>query len=441
MKTLSQFISFALIFNFILYPSHTSAQSTSLPAKKVNFSIVKILADELKTNPKDYFSQEELSLKETVAEKGVTNLALEEIKKKLLDESYSFSEIKQQIHSQLIQEEQNRLIELKYILAKASTERLDQFFQMALDQGQYDPELRLVYDSAYNQHEKIEVIMQMVHSDLGMIRTLNAKQIGLMSRADLLKQLETSGTFATHKNDKVITVIIIVLAVAVAGLATWGIISATKARHERKKKEMNDDFDTREQQAQQDFENSIKNLDEVFKERERLREEGYVWQVCSTTKTFKTATCSYNYQTHSGQETCVTHCLKQPVTNHETMHTKSCLVDFIPNNCFQKNPTEAGYDDGYSRGYSNGYDSGYDTAYDDAYRSAYNQAYSSAYYRGYDSGYSAGFSSGYSAGSSKSLPPMLKLLKGMANDEHELGYSKGYQEGYAYALNLRVGNF
>lgn len=449
MKIMGQLITYILVLNFALYPQQGVAQVKADAPKKVTFSLVKLLAHELKSNPKDYFSDEELSQKEAIMEKAVTNSAVEDIKKKLKDESYNFGEIKQQIQAQLLLEEQNKLIELKNVLAHASPDKLDVFFKQAMKDGYYAEDFKMSYMSAYNQLEKIEVLMQMLSSDLSMIRSQNAKQIGLMTRADLLKQLESTGTLMTYKNDKVIMVLIIVLTVAVAGLATWGIISATKARHERKKKELNDQFDQAEQDAINQHNQDIKTLEQVFAERERLREEGYVWQVCATTTTMKTASCSYDFKTHAGEEVCVTHCLKQPQTGLEAMHSKSCLSSYIPNNCFTKNPTAAGYDDGYDSGYDHGYDVGYDRGYDNAYTPAYNNAYSSAYNSGYDSGYSSGFSSGYSdgaadyadtEGSLKMLKPAgLRAILTGEEDERALGYKKGFQEGYAYALQLKVG--
>lgn len=449
MKIMGRLISYILIMHFSLYPQ-AGVSATTQPKqaeKKVTFSLVKILANEMKVNSKEYFSAEELSLKESIMDKSVTNSAMEDIKKKLKNESYSLAEIKQQLQVQLLLEEQNKMIELKYILSKVSQEKLDVFFKQAMKDGYYSPDFKMSYQSAYNQPEKIEILMQMLSSDVSMIRSQNAKQIGLMSRADILKQLEETGALMSYKNDKVVMVLIIVLSIAAAGLITWGVVSATKARHERKKKQLNDEFDQAEINAQNQHANDIKTLEQIFAERERLREEGYVWQVCSTTKTNKTASCSYDFKTHAGEEVCVTHCLKQPQTGAEAMHSKTCLSAYIPNNCFQKNPTAAGYDDGYDHGYSVGYDRGYDNAYS----SAYNNAYNNAYNRGYDSGYNSGFSSGYSdgvadspddedAGSRKSLNPsaLSSLLRG-EQDDHALGYKKGFQEGYTYALQLKVG--
>ena len=449
MKIMGQLITYILILNFVLYsPSGVASVKASEP-RKVTFSLVKILAHELKNNQKDYFADEELTQKEAIQEKFITNSAVEDIKKKLKDESYSFAEVKQQLQAQLLLEEQNKLIELKVILSKASGDKLDKFFEQAMKDGYYAEDFRMSYHSAYNQHEKIEILMQMLSGDLSLIRSQNAKQLGLMTRADVLKQIESTGTLMNYKNDKVIMVLIIVLTVAVAGLATWGIISATKARHERKKKELNDQFDQAEQDAINQHSADIQTLEQIFAERERLREQGYVWQVCSTTTTPKTSSCSYDFKSHSGDEVCITHCLKQPQTGAEAMHSKSCLSNYIPNNCFTKNPSVAGYDDGYDDGFDHGYDVGYDRGYDNAYTPAYNNAYSSAYNSGYDSGYSSGFSAGYSdgaadsadtEGSMKSLKPAsLRSLLAGEEDDRALGYKKGFQEGYAYALQLKVG--
>lgn len=447
MKLISRLLTLSLIFHFVCHPQYGVAETIKpQEKKKTTFALVKLLTKEMKEQPQKFFSPEELSYKASLMENATTNDAVKEIRKKLSDESFSIVAVKTEIQKQLILEEQSKLIELKYILSKISSEKLDQFFSESMKEGMYDSSYQFSYKSAYNQREKLEVLMQMLQGDLSLIRSQNAKQIGLMDRKALLEQLDATGTFFNYKNDKFLTVLIIVLTVAAAGLITWGVISATKARHERKKKELNTKYDQLEQQAIKDNADKIKSLEEMFAERERLREEGYVWQVCSTTRTQKTASCSYDFKSYSGEEVCVTNCLKQPQTGKETMHTKSCLSSFIPNNCFTKNPTRAGYDDGYDVGYDSGYDSGYNYGYDEAYSSAYNSAYSKAYTEGYDHGYDSGFNAGYSSGQSDysgeeknklTVKSLLKLVQ--QDDEYGQGYNKGYREGYSYALQLKLG--
>jgi type II secretory pathway pseudopilin PulG len=435
MLHMARFITYLLVFSFIFQPQYVAAEGPQ--KRKAHFALVKLLTNELTKNSGDYFDKEELSRKAGMIDRSITNEAINDTRKKLKDDSYSLTDIKQQIQSQLIQEEQNRLIELKYILSNAPSDKLDFLFKQALRDGLYSADFEMSYRSAYNHLEKAEVLMQMLQSDLSLIRTQNAKQMGLMTREDLLKQLEETGTFFNYKNDKVLAVVIIVLTVAAAGFITWGVVSATKNRHERKKQELNQDFDRKEQEARNQHASRVKTLEETFAERERLREEGYVWQVCSTTKSPKTASCSYDYRTHAGEEVCVTRCLRNSATGDETLHAKTCLSAFIPNNCFQKNPAAAGYDDGYSSGWDSGYSVGYDRGYEDAYWPAYNRAYSSAYYRGYDSGYNAGFSRGYSDGVADYSSNKSILL---FQDEFNFGYKKGFQEGYSYALQLKVGS-
>jgi hypothetical protein len=233
MKILGRLLTAILVSHFALYPQHGIAQSAPVnkdSPRKVTFSLVKQIVVDMHENPETYFSKEELSLKAKLLDGAVTSEVIADIKKKLTDNSYSLAEVKQQILSQLHSEQQSKLIELKYALSKIDSKKLDMFFRTALRDGFYDSELQWTYDSAYGQREKLEVLMQMLQSDMGMILTQNAKQIGLMSREELLKQVETTGSFMTIKNSDVKTVLIIVLTIAAAGLLTWGIVSATKTR-------------------------------------------------------------------------------------------------------------------------------------------------------------------------------------------------------------------
>lgn len=465
MKIMGRILSAVLVLHFTLYPQQgyaapiRGAVKTEAP-KKIAFSLVKQIVVDMKAKPETFFSKEELSLKAKMLDKAVTNEVIADIKKKLANESFSFAEVKQQILAQLAMEEQAKLIELKFALSKLDGEMLDRYFRTAMRDGLYDIDLKYSYESAYGQREKLEVLMQMLHSDMSLIRSQNAKQIGLMSRADLLKQIETSGSIMSIKNDKTTQILIIVLTIAAAGLITWGIMSSTKARYDKKTKEMNADYDRREQQAIDENNQKIATLDQTFAERARLRDEGYTWQVCSTTRTPKTSSCSYDFKSYSGEQVCVTNCLKSP-TGAEVHHVKTCLSSFIPNNCFQRNETvagtEDGYDAGYDRGYNVGYDRAYDSAYDYEYNRAYDSAYSPAYSSGYNSGYSSGFNSGYNDGydanyvppappeeectdcGSKSLTNLRGILAPKEEDDRAAGYRKGFQEGYAYALQLKVG--
>lgn len=433
MKYLSFSLTHILILSLFLESTFVRVQAQT-PTRKSSFVLMKVLEKELKENPDFYFSKEEMSSRNQLIDNEVTDESIDNIKKQLADQTIPLSDIKQTIHAGLIQEEQLRLIELKYLLSKSGPDKLDHFFSESFKKGMYPSDFNLAYQSAYNQNEKLEVIMQMLASDVSSIRSQNAKQIGLMSREQLMTHLEATGRLTQNKN-KTLKIVIIVLTIAAAGFITWGVVSAVKTRHERKKKEAEESYNQQEQVARDQHASDILSLEQTFAERERLREEGYVWQVCSTTTTQKTSSCNYDYNTYSGNEVCVTRCLKQAQTGLEAMHTKTCLSAFIPNNCFTKNPTAAGYDDGYDDGYDQGYDIGYDRGYDNAYYPAYNSSYSSAYYNGYNDGYSSGFNAGYNAApSSSKINTIASLLK--IQDEREMGFQKGYSEGYSYALQL-----
>lgn len=435
--------SILLILQFLLYAplSFAKTENTIQTKKIVPFALVKMLRHELDTNQEVYFNQDDITRKADRIDEQVTDEIVADILDQLKDSSYSFKEIKAKINQSLIREEQERLIELKYLLSKAPTGKLDQFFKQAMQDGMYQGDYQFYYDSAYNKLEKIEVLMQMLNSDFSLIRSQNAKHLGMMNRDQLIKHVEKTGRLSLHKNNRALKAVIIVLTIAAAGLITWGVVSAVKKRHERKKAELNADYDQREEDAYNQHLDDIQSLEDVFAERERLREEGYVWQVCSVTTTPKTSSCSYDFNTYSGNEVCTTRCLKN-AQGLETMHQTNCSSGFIPSNCFNTNPTVAGYNDGYDDGYNDGYNVGYDRAYDSAYRTAYDNAYSQAYYTGYNDGYNSGFDSGwnsgydagYSAGSSKMMSKSLNEI-----DDRELGFQKGYSAGYAYALQLKTG--
>jgi hypothetical protein len=428
-------ISYLLILQFLFYTPYGTSQVETQKVKQIPFALVKMLKHELTVNSDHYFTDDELSFKAAQIDKKVTNEVVSEIVKQLKDSSFSFESIKANINQGLIQEEQNKLIEIKYLLSLAPSQKLDDFFHEALKYGMYSNEYKFLYQSAYNQLEKIEVLMQMINQDFSLIRSQNAKQLGMMNREQLIKHFESTDELMHYKNNKVLTAVIIVLTVAAAGFITWGVISATKARHERKKSELNADYDQRERDAYAQHLKDIKTLEEFFAERERLREEGYVWQICSVTTTPKTSSCSYDFRSYSGDEVCTTRCLKN-ATGHELMHAKNCSSGFIPSNCFNKNPAVAGYDDGYAVGWNNGYDVAYTRAYNDAYSSAYNNAYSYAYSRGYDRGYNAGFNAGWSDGYYDYSNKKMGLVE---EDDNALGYQKGFSEGYSYALQLKTG--
>ncbi len=465
MKIMGRLLTSVLVLHFAIAPQYGFAapvpQAKSEAPKKVTFSLVKQLVMDMKATPEAYFSKEELSMKAKLIDKSVTNDVMAKIKKKLTDNSYNLASVKQEILASLTTEQQNKLIELKYALSQLDGVKLDRFFRTAMRDGMYSKDLDFAYSSAYGSREKLEVLMQMLNSDMSMILSQNAKQIGMMDRAALLKQLEVTGSFMSIKNDQTTTVLIIVLTIAAAGLLTWGIMSSTKARYEKKTKEMEADYDRREQAAIDENAKKIATLDQTFAERARLRDEGYVWQVCSTTRAPKSSACSYDHKSYAGEEVCVTNCLKNP-SGLETGHVKTCLSAYIPNNCFVKNPTEAGYDDGYDHGYDNGFNVGYDRAYDEAYNQEYNRAYdnaySTAYNSGYDSGYSSGFSAGYDDGyddnytppvedtctedcdgSAKTIANIRAIFAPREEDDRAVGFRKGFSEGYAYALQLKVG--
>jgi hypothetical protein len=208
---------------------------------------------------------------------------------------------------------------------------------------------------------------------------------------------------------------------------------------------MHDDYDNQEQSTEAEYARKEQELLAQQSERNRLRDEGYVWAVCKTETRNKTASCLYDHSSHSGSETCITRCLKNPTTGDETQQTVSCTSAFIPNNCFLQNRYDQGHDAGFDDGYDHGYDYSYQRAYDQAYREYYDRAYSSAYTRGYDYGYSEGYSDGLAQAVYDNSELDGDTCTGdcgksaKSDDELAAAYKKGYHEGYTLASMALLG--
>lgn len=458
MKIYKKFLTLFISVQLLTVTNPVTASETV--KKRTPNAVLKVLQQEIDKNESFYFPERYAGIQKHTLGDEVTK-AHDELIAKLEDTSFNFDAIKQELIVKMELEEQTQLDDFRYVLKRMTSDDLDKVFKASMKKGIYPEALQSNYDYAFNMAEKREVVMTMMMGDLQRVKSATIKRIGMADRAQLIEELKTSDSLFRYKNREWKNIVIVVLTLALAGFASWAIMSSIKKSYAEKTEDMHDDFDQAETDLEEDYRQRNEDLLATFEERARLREEGYVWQICSTTSSVKTASCSFDYKTHSGLEICQTRCLKNPTTGEETMHSTSCSSAYIPSNCFLRNQYDIGWDEGYEDGYDNAYYEAYQRAYDDAYSTYYSDAYSEAYGRGYDYGYSSGYSDGLSEaeyddtsddiveddtcydddldgycdpGMDPSLEKVFPSLK--SNDDVFMGYKKGYREGYAYATSL-----
>ena len=405
-------------------------------------AMIRLIRKAVSDQPGFYYTDADLvgetsNLNQQLALEGVNDL-----RKQIADPSITLDSIRQQLVHQTVTEEEAQQVELRFVIARMAPETLDQLFETSMLSGNYSQELRQDYFAAYKADEKREVVYSMALNDLQNVKSVTLKKLGLLSREQLDKELSSLQSLLSVKGrDTWKIVLIVVLATAAAGFASWAIVSATQARWDRKTQKLDadeqqrridlgNDYQNREVQLQQnwhnqeaalqaDWANRSVQIQAMFAERARLRDQGYVWTICSTTTTQKTVSCSYDYATHTGSEVCVTRCLKSPTTGDMAQQSTQCSSAYIPNNCFQTNPYTAGYNAGYPQGYNGVYDTAYDRAYNSAYHDYYNSAYSQGNDDGNYDGYYDGVNDGHSDGAYYG-----------ADDGYNNGYDLGYSDGY-----------
>ncbi|OFZ54715.1 MAG: hypothetical protein A2428_15990 [Bdellovibrionales bacterium RIFOXYC1_FULL_54_43] len=385
-------ISMQLVFAPI--PKEARAADRA-PQVAESAAVFRLIRQEVLKNPAFYYGEADLTADQATENKAIALEGIQEILTKLEDSSYSLDSIREQIARQTVLEEQAQLIELRYIIASMPSETLDQLFHQAMSKGLYGQELRQEYESAYTADEKRNIVFGMAQGDLYETKSLTLKRLGLLDRDALIKELRMSRSLLNTKGrDTWKIVLVVVLAVAAAGFVSWAVVSATQKHYDQKTRRAEEEEQRRENELREEWQNREDQIRATFDERARLRDEGYVWTVCATTQRAKTVACSYDFLTHSGTETCITRCLKNPTTGEERQRETSCTSAFIPSNCTFKNPYQGGLDDGFNQGYNDGFSTGYDRVYREAYNDYYNRGYDNGYISGYDSGYNAGFTDG-----------------------------------------------
>ncbi|HAR42142.1 MAG TPA: hypothetical protein DCS07_05860 [Bdellovibrionales bacterium] len=444
----TKLICTVLCFQLAALPTAQPVKADSLPAGFENNSTLRLIRSEIAANPAFYYAEENLTTQGTMENKAMALTGLQEIVEKCRDTSYPLQGIREQLALQALAEEEAQMIEIRFVLQRMPAETIDQVFSEAFHRGTYDPALRQDFENAYTAREKREILIAMAQTDLYQIKSLTLKRLGLLDREGLIRELSlVQNLLNTKGKDTWKIVLVVVLSVAVAGFVSWGIVSATKKHWEKKTRQAEADEKKHEEEATEEYANKEKNLQIAFEDRAKLREDGYVWAVCSTeTKSAATA-CSYDYKTHSGSMLCTTYCMKNYATGDSKFPQTTCSSAFIPSNCSLPNPYQDGYDHGNDAGYSDGYNNGYDRAYRDAYDDYYRQGYDKGYLSGYDYGYNDGYYDGWGQAeyddtkSSSEVVDMsaLKMVKSAAKDSVGFGYKSGYREGFAMATTLRIG--
>jgi hypothetical protein len=374
-------------------------QKDDAPAERIvkhSNLVVKLLRKEVEHNSAFYYPDTELGIKSEIINKEVARTELDSVIERLEDDSYSLEEIKSNIIQRIHEEEQAQFVEMRYIVKVAPVETLNQIFEESLKNGFYPETLRDEYEMAYGAKEKRAIVLAMIKTDFSRIKSNTVKRLGFLDREALLKEMQQHKAFFEVKGrDTWKMVLVVILTAAVAGYLGWAIMSSTKKRWDRKIEELEEDYDQMEEDLRIEYQNREAELRRILEERARLRDEGYIWTICSTRTEVQNVSCSYDYNSYSGAEVCVTRCLKNPSTGDSVYHSETCSSSFIPNNCFLPNPYDSGWDDGYDSGYNNGYNTAYDRAYWAAYYDEYDRGYDAAYDSGYNSGYNSGFSDGY----------------------------------------------
>jgi hypothetical protein len=321
-----------------------------------------------------------------------------EILRKLGDDSYQLDGIREQLLRQMFDEEQAELRQLAVAVSTFDRVTVDRIFEQAMSQGTYETSLREDFAATRTLSGRQALLTQLLSSDLSQMKSASAKRIGMLDRqelaAELNRNLAEMNTMISWK-----TILTISVSLAAAAFISWAIVRHEANVYEKKTRQAIADNQKAEADLQASFAQQNADLQATFARRAQLRDAGYVIAVCDTKSTPQSTTCAYdrNANVYTGNQICVTTCMKGP-TGDQQMPVTSCSSAFVPVNCFVQNPWVSGYNSGYDDGYNRGYNEEYTPAYNQAYNKAYNNAYPGGYHDGYRSGYNSGYDDGYSEG-------------------------------------------
>lgn len=456
MKNLTRLIV-AILSLQVAFGSVSSARATekTITRPEIAYRVALLsLRDMIAKNPDAYLDPSDTQSDAALADKVTMLEANQALIKKLKDNSYTMENIRGDLIERLNTEEAAQRLEIRNILQKMDDKDVETLAKTSFDKGHYSPTLKVQYETSYLMNEKKEVLFDLLVADLANAKSDALKRLGLMNREILEKELSGTKTLLNMKGDGWKIALIVILSVAAAGLISFGVVSATKARHERKLRELEDEYKKKtadeiaaseaaiaelRRKHQQNLDNTnaewlrkTQELEKLFADRAALRDGGYTWQICKVQNTPKTVTCPYDNKTYVGQETCSSYCLKNPAGLEFGVQQLICSSAQIPWECFKPNAYGSGYSNGGTAGYNDGYNYGYDVNYTAAYNHAYQNYYEIAYNRGYSYGYQYGYDDGYSDG----------LSDGQYNgysDGYADGYPIGYAEGYAYGQQVAAG--
>ncbi|MBS1961763.1 MAG: sulfur globule family protein [Bdellovibrionales bacterium] len=481
MRNLTRSIVTALVLQLALgglAPATARAETKATPNTAMSSRVALLtLRDLVKASPADYVDPSEMPADAVVADKVNMMEANQDLLKQVQDNSYTMEMIRGALIRRLGQEESTQILEIRNLLQKMGDRDLEKLASESFSKGRYSADLKMKYETAYLVNEKKEILFDLLRSDLADAKSDAVKRLGAMDRATLAKEISGTTTLLNVKGDGWKHALIIVLSVVAAGLISYGIVSAVKARHERKLRELDEEYKKKDadldasdkqrtadeikadqeataamiHQHEQDILNTNQSwadktaaLEKLYADRAALREAGYTWQICDTTNQPTTVSCPYDHKTYVGTQTCAKYCLKNPQGQSLPFNDLICSSAQIPWECYHANAHDtglsAGQTDGYNDGYDTGYDAAYATAYHNAYQDYYNIAYNSGYSRGYQYGYDDGYSDGIADGKYDGYNDGYDAGHPTGyNHGADDGYSVGYSAGYAYGQQVASG--
>jgi hypothetical protein len=296
----------------------------------------------------------------------------------------------------------------------------------------------LEYSVAFTSIEKKRAISNALMEDLGFLRSVYSKKIGLAKREDLQLDLEHNLSIfeqqhAQKTNVKELLQISLLVLAGVA-LVSWGISSAVYgARLSRVRSERENKLT----ELKNDLNNQYNAYHDLLTKQEMdfLNANGFVRTVCGTFQQADSILCNrYDYKVFSGTKFCSVYCYKNAQTGKETLHEAPvCTSPFIPADCYD--PKE--YWDAHARGKKDGYDDGYNQGRNDGKkdgdyygrRNGDSDGYDDGYAWGYHDGYYDGYASGAASAKSRSIIP-FKM-----NPEYLKGFKDGLEQYQVIFLN------
>jgi hypothetical protein len=309
-------------------------------------------------------------------------------------------------------------------------------------------DIALEYESAFTQKEKVIIIKNALSEDLGFLRTIYNKKIGLSTLKGLKHDLENNLLFFNQGTNKDNKKLLLICGAVLAGVAlvSWGIASSTYGgRYKRAESAREQELNSLKADLQAKY--LAYQDDLTTKEQNFLRDNGFVRTVCGTYSQPDSKLCNgYGYKLFSGTKYCTVYCQKSTITGNETMHEPPvCTSAFIPADCYDPNEYWNAYQQGDTDGYNDGYDDGSyrgdSDGHTDGVNDGRNDGDSDGRDDGYDSGYDDGYDDGYSQGATdgwidSGSPKSLSFVPFAKSPSYLKGFKDGFEQYQLLFLSL-----